>query len=134
MSLYKQFRTDPKAEKDGVVLDYGEGGRIRIARAGGSNKAYLSAIEKMHRKYRKQIQLNILSEDVSQRILREIFADTVILGWEGVTGPDGKDLDFTRANVLKVLEDLPDLFADIREQASSAALFRETLEEIDSGN
>jgi hypothetical protein len=134
MSTYGQFRTSPKVEKDGVLLDYGEAGCFRVARAGGSNKAYLSAIEKMHRKYRKQIQLGILSEAVSQKILRDIFADTVILGWEGVTGPDGEALEFNRTNILRVLEDLPDLFADIREQAANAALFRETLEEIDSGN
>lgn len=134
MSTYGQFRTNPKVEKEGVVLDYGEAGAFRVARAGGSNKAYLSAIEKMHRKYRKQIQLGILSEAVSQKILRDIFADTVILGWEGVTGPDGEPLEFNRANVLRVLEDLPDLFQDIREQAANVALFRESLEEIDSGN
>jgi hypothetical protein len=134
MSTYKKFKTDTKSECDGVILDFGEGEQYRIARAGGSNKAYLRAIEKTNRKYRRQIQLGILKEETSAKILRAIFSDTIVLGWEGVTGPSGEPLEFTRENAIKLFEDLPDLFDNIREAAADAALFRETITETDSGN
>jgi len=135
MSLYKQFKTDPSVERDGVILDYGDGVKIRIARAGGvNNKAFLRAIEAFARKHRRQIQLDTLPEDVSRQILREVVATTVVLGWEGVTDEAGNSLPFTKENAIKLFEDLPDLFSDLYAQAQNAALFREDVREADAKN
>jgi len=54
----------------------------------------------------------------------EAYAEAVILGWDGVAGPDGAPLPFTRENAVKLMLDLPDLFRDVQEQATKAALFR----------
>lgn len=134
MSVYRKFKTSKSAELSGVTIDYGDGTKIRVARAGGSNRAYLSALEKISRKHRRQIQLDILPEDVAARITRELYVDTVVLGWEGVTDADGQPLEFTRDNALKVFEDLPDLFRDVQEHATSLALFRDEVLEGDAKN
>jgi hypothetical protein len=75
-----------------------------------------------------------MDEDTAARLMREVYADTVILGWEGVTGRDKAPLAFTRENVLQVLTDLPDLFADIQEMSNKVALFREEIREDDAKN
>jgi len=43
-------------------------------------------------------------------------------------------MDFNKENVLKLFEDQPDLFADLREQAKNVALFRDEVRETDLGN
>lgn len=126
-SPYGLFKTDSNVEKVGVELDYGEF-IIRIARAGGSNVAYLRETEKRFMKYRKLIQAGAFDLTMAEAIQREIYADTIILGWTNVVDQDGVEMAFTRENVIKLLTDLPDLFADIREQSTNLTLFRENLE------
>lgn len=137
--LYNLFKTDENLETDGIFIEYGETDdgkpiRIKIARAGGSNKAFSKALEKATRPHRKAIQSGFLDNATADRLYKEVFAETVVLGWENVEGPDGKLLDFNRENVLKLFTDLPDLFQDLREQASNVSLFREEVMEKDLGN
>lgn len=139
MSLYKLFKTNENLETDGVWLEYGqtekgEPIRIKIARAGGHNSAFSKALEKATRPYRKAIQTGMLDNKTADKLYKEVFADTVVLDWINVEGPDGQPMEFKRENVLKLFEDLPDLFADLREQANNVALFREEVREADLGN
>lgn len=134
MSLYKKFKTDSACESEGVWLDYGEGTRIRIARAGGSNKRFLKSAEKFRRRFKRQLDLDLLSNDVASREAVKIYADSVVLDWEGVTDEDDNELDCTRENVTKVLTDLPDLFIDLQQMALNASLFREEIDAEAAGN
>lgn len=133
-SIYDQWGTDEKVEQEGVLLDYGEAGSIRVRRAGGSNKAYQKRLEKFARKYRRQIELGVLSEEVANRELVQIFADTVVLGGE-VIGKDGKKISLSnRQNVVKLFTELPDLFRDVRDQTGSIEAFRVLEREDDAKN
>ena len=132
--LYKKFKTDPKIEEKGVWIDYGDGVKVKIARAGGANAAFKKAVERHARKYRHQLRTGLMPADKADAVLREVFADTVILDWEGVTDEDGNVLEFTRENVVKVLEDLPDFFQDLQEQASNIELFKAEVLEKDLKN
>lgn len=139
MSLYKQFKTSPELEQKGILLELGEtaDGRsicIRIGRSGGSNKRFLKAVEAKTRPYRAQIRNGTLDPEVDARITREVYAETVVLGWENVQDEEGNDLPFNRANCLKIMEDLPDLFAEIQQQSQRVALFREEVLDGDAGN
>lgn len=134
MSLYSQFATDRDAERDGVWLDYGSGGRIKIARAGGGNVRYQKRLQAFSKKFRRQIELEILEDEVAEKELADIYASTVVLAFEEVKDRDGSDLPYSREAARKLLLDLPDLFADIRAQATNLALFRELEREEDAGN
>lgn len=134
MSLYRQFKTDESVEQGGVEIDYGEGVKIKVARAGGANKRYVKCLELMHRKYRKQIQLEILSNDLANQLLIKAYAEGVVIGWEGVTDEAGEPMPFSVENCVKLFTDLPDLFADVKEVAGGAAAFREELDRGDAGN
>lgn len=133
-SLYDLFGTDKELEKDGIVLNYGKGGKIKIARAGGANSRFAKALETKMRPYRRQFEAGTMDETVANDLLLEAFAETVVLGWEGVQDREGNELAFTRENVTKLFKDLPDLFTDVREQAMKFANFRVTQVEADAGN
>lgn len=133
-SMYSLFGTDKAMEQSGIVLDYGSAGKIKVARAGGSNSRFAKALEAKMRPYRRQFEAGTMDDEVANKLLIEAFAEGVILGWEKVKGPDGKELKFSRENVIKLFTDLPDLFADVREQAMKVSNFRAEQVEEDAGN
>jgi len=143
MSMYEQFATDENLEKKGIVLDYGEF-RVTIARAGGSNKKYARVLEAKTKPYRRAIQTETMQNEKAMDLVKEAYADAVILNWEtkveddwkvGIENPDGGDLlPFNRDNVLATFVSLPDLFLDIQEQSNKVGLFRAQLTEDDTGN
>lgn len=139
MSLYKKFETDRSLEKQGITLDYGPNSKgvaieIQIARAGGSNDAYLKRMEAKAKPHRRQIQHETIERAQLENIVKEVYAETIVLGWSGVEDRDGNDMPFSKDNCLKLFNDLPDLYADIQEQAQSSALFRMTVREGDAKN
>lgn len=134
MSVYKRFKTSESCERDGVWLDYGDGVRVRVARAGGSNRRFLKAMERFRRKHKRRIDLDLLDEDVARPAVIDIFAETVVLGWEGVANEEGTPLECTKENVVKVFTDLPDFFDAVRDDAARAEIFRAHIDEEDAKN
>jgi hypothetical protein len=139
MSLFKQFETNEKLEKSGILLEYGvtaEGKPIciRIARAGGSNKQFDKRLEALTKPIRRQLQNDIADLAQLDTIMRRVYAETVVLGWENVQGKDGKDIVFSVDNCIQLFMDLPDLFGDIQEQARKATLFRQSNLDVAAGN
>lgn len=151
MSMYKLFKTDTNLEKGGIIIDYGDF-RVTIARAGGANKRFAKMLEAMTKPYRRAMQTDTMDNEKAIDIMREVYANAVILLWEvrvptgkdgkdeykwikGIEAPDGADpLPYTKENVADALRALPDLFMDLQEQAAKVSLFRETILEDEAGN
>jgi hypothetical protein len=123
MSLYKKFKTDKKAEVEGIELDFGDGIVFKVARAGKSNPAFAEASRKRLKPWLFAIKANTMSDEQANLVMVKVFADSVVLGWEGVKDEAGKELKFTHENVVKLLTDLPDLFDDIKEYAEDKDSF-----------
>jgi len=139
MNPYKMFKTDGTVETEGLWLDYGDF-EIRIARAGGANTKYKNALKARLKQYKHQVENDLMSDEVSRKLMAGIYADTIILGWrtkvrdgEGnVTGyndgfiPDENDepMEWNRENCVKLLMDLPVMFTDIHSQANSVSNWR----------
>lgn len=121
--IYEAFETDPELEKDGVWFDFGDFGRMKLARAGGANQAFSSKLAAAYRPYRRQLELGALPEDKAKSVLQTVFADTVVKGFEFVDR-DGHPIEFNRGNVLKLFVDLPDLFDWAHKQANEMAAYR----------
>lgn len=139
MSLYAKFETDRSLEKQGITLDYGPNSKgvaieILIARAGGANDQYLKRMEAKAKPHRRQIQHETMERSQLENIVKEVYAETIVLGWKGVEDRDGNEMPFTRENCIKLFNDLPDLYADIQEQAQTGALFRVSVREADGKN
>lgn len=127
------FKTDPTLETKGIVLNYGDF-KITVARAGGANKAYVKCLERKSRPYRRAIQAETMDNELATAMMREVYVESVVLGWEGVLDAKGKSLPFSKENALQLFTDLPDLFQDVMEQAGKAALFREEIRETEAKN
>jgi hypothetical protein len=134
MEMYEMFRTDKKAESEvGVILDYGNF-KIRIARAGGENKKFERIVTARMKPFRRQLEADLMDNEVAKGILIEAYADAVILGWEtrnkegnfviGIQDEKGIIQPYSRDNIIKAFMDLPDLFADVQEQSRKVSLFR----------
>jgi len=139
MSLYKQFETNAVIEAAGVKVEFGENDDLtiptfHISRIAKSNKRYSKALEAATRPYRRQIELGTMSENVADKLFRDVFVTTILLGWENVQGRDGTLLEFNKENASMLLKDLPELFDDLQEKAKSASLFRETALEDEAKN
>lgn len=133
MSIYNSYKTSPDLEKNGVWLNYGDC-KILVARAGGANKRFEALAKARLKNYQKAIQVGALSNQKATEIMQEIYSESVVLDWEGVTDENGKELPFSKENVLKVFKDLPDLFLDIDEQCRKISNFRQELLEEDAKN
>ena len=150
-SIFKLFGTDKVAEKTGVWINYGDV-RFLCARAGGTNIHFSEAYKAKVRPYRHQIDRGTLSKEDDDKIMAELYAETVIkrvevlvgdsvsaegapVIWEpGVPTADGKVLPFSRESVKALLLDLPDMFRDLRECATDANKYLKQAEADDVKN
>lgn len=134
-SLYTQFGTSKDAEQgEGVWLNYGQLGKLRIHRAGGNNQRFKNYTRVKLAPYTRQIAAGTMDEKVSRELTADIYAKTIIQEWEGIRGRDGKLLEFTYDNCVQLLLDLPDFFDDVQKAAQDVATFREAVVEDIKGN
>lgn len=134
MGTYESFATNAGMEQEGIWIDYGDAGSFRVARAGGSNKNFTRSFQRLTKPHRKAIQADAMNDDTQRAIMMEVFIDSALLAWKGVTGKDGKTLSFSKKNAKALFEDLPDLFADLLNSSQNYSLYREYVMDIDSGN
>lgn len=147
MNIYEMYETDRKAEVEGFwhtiqaekknpatgeVLTPAI--QFLLARAGNSNPEYQRVQEAKLRPHRRAIKNDTFSLDTMQDIQKEIFSLTCILDWKGVMDRDGKAIVFSKAAAKKLMDELPDLFGELFEAASTASSFRVKELEDDAGN
>lgn len=132
-SIYEMFATDLKIETDGFIHHVTDKISFRLARAGGANAKFSKVMEAKTRPYRRQIQEDTMDITLANKLLIEAFAETVVLGWEGIT-KKGEDVPFSAEAAVKLFTDLPDLFNELREAAAKQSNFRAAEVEEDVGN
>lgn len=138
-SLYAQFTTSNKLEQEGILLEYGFNSNkqpicIRIARAGGSNQQFTKRMEVKVKPYRRQIQTESIDRKLLDKLIMEVYCETVVLGWENVEDREGKPLPFSYDAAVALFTDLPDLFSDVQEASQKSSLFRAEIAEAVAGN
>jgi len=138
-ALMEMYKTDTQLESAGVWLQYGETDdgkpiRIRVARAGGSNKRYNKALQAAIRPVQRLVATGNMPIERSTTIVQGVFSRHVILEWENVDIEDEADVPFTPENAMRLFTVLPGIWEDIQEQASSSAIFRDVVREEVLGN
>lgn len=141
MSLTKQYKTDSKRETEGVPITFAanEDGTVPtfyIARMSGTNTKYARALEIATRPHRRQIQLGTFPAKQSEVIMRDVFIRTVLTGWQNVlvadvtgeTLPDDENgqspkAAFNEENAGLLFDRLPELYAELQQQAQNMANF-----------
>lgn len=137
--LYSKFKTNPKLEKDGVPIVYGENSKKQpitfvLARAGGANEEYERRMRAELKPYRRQLQTETMDDRLLKKIMKKVFVQTCIRDALNLEDENETALAFTEDNVIKVLDDLPDIYEDLVDTASKAAIYRETVLEEDAKN
>lgn len=131
---YAKMLTDSDLETKGVKLQY-EGFSVTIARAGGQNHRFLKLLEAKQKPYRRQIETDTLPMDINQRLLREVYAEAIVLGWDGIVDPETLEpMAYTVSNCMKLFEHVPELFRDIAAAANERANFLRQQSEADQKN
>lgn len=122
-NLYEAFGTVKSYETEGVVLDFGAA-KFKVRRAGGSNRRFLTALSAKLRPHRRALAAGTLADEVAEDLQMEVYFDTVVVDWEGVTDPRGEMLPYNLTNFKQVMRDLPDLWATLREEADNLKNFQ----------
>jgi len=128
------FGTNEELESGaGVTIDY-PGFSVTVHRAGGSNEKFKEVIAKKTKPHQQLLSRGLLDNDVSERILMETYAETVVVGWENVTDAKGKKIPYSPENVVKQFKAYPEFYKDIRTFAEKASNFRDAQEEAAEKN
>jgi len=153
MSMYDAFKTDPKKEAEGVLVEFGEF-RVTVRRAGGANKLYQKTMEALVAPYRRILQLGQMQEATMKAILAEGYAKAVVTNWEyraevlaedglgepsfewraGIELPGGEMGEVSPENVKAVLIAFPEIFEAIKETAEAIRSFKSEADEAAKGN
>lgn len=104
MDPYKQFATDAVLVEEGAWFDIGDGGRLRIARAG--NRRFREQLRELSRGKERRIARGLLSEDEALDIYVAALARAVLVDWEGLT-EHGEALAYTPEKAEALLREIP---------------------------
>lgn len=138
---YAQFASDTNAEKEGIWINY-DLFRVLLARAGGSNAAYLKAADRKHRAMRRQGSQGVIA---LQRLARELLVEACIKDWQvraedgtflpnTIQLPDGSVVPFNKENLEAVIHAMPNLADALNAEANNEQLYlAEELQE-EAGN
>lgn len=136
MGLYNTFQSDNKAEREGqwfsisaAANDDGSVPKFKMARMHANNPAYLAALERVYKDYGVAIENDILESGKAKPVLLEVFVTTILLDWENVQDGEGRPVPFSPENATVLLNDLPDLYDILKEQAKKLGNFRKAEED-----
>jgi hypothetical protein len=121
MDLAKHYRTNIEREEKGQWVEWGEDTKLLIARLG--NPQYQTRFQALMKPHRHLRDRGLLPDDIQSEILNKCIAETVLLGWEGVTYED-EAFPYTVANAIKLLTDFKDFREDLLTVAGEFATFR----------
>jgi hypothetical protein len=102
MDLFTQFATDDNLEINGAWHKHGSG-RFLIARA--QNRKYQRLLAKRIEENQDVLNAGTDEADVrSEQIMAEIYAETILLGWDGEHSYNKQPLgEYTREKAVKLL-------------------------------
>lgn len=134
IDLFAAFSTDTVKEEEGTLTTLPDCGDIkwRIARAG--NKNYNRVLGTLYKRNRVTLEAKgAEAEAKSNELLAEVYAETILLGWEGTIKFKGKDESYSKP-VAKQLLMLKDFRAKVEAVAGDFATFKSVQDEEDLGN
>lgn len=99
-------RTNAVKEVEGVWVDIGDGGRLKIARA--NNLAYLAMYREKTKPYWDSLNTDTLPLAEHIRIENECMAATILVDWEGIEdGNPAQPVAYSKEKALEFLA-IPD--------------------------
>lgn len=124
-NLDNLFKTSEDCEVNGVDFEYGKV-KFRCKRFGGRNQSLKAALATEMKPFSRQIELGTLSSAKETEIAIKVFVKASLVGWSGVE-IDGKEVEFSEENAIKLFTALPDLYNDLVKQAANIDNYKEDL-------
>src|SRR5690606_2819418 len=90
MDFIKLIDTDPELEKNGIWINYGTE-RVLMARAGGENKNSTKVLTALTAPMKRALDLGLVGEEASVAISAEVYAKTIVKGWQTLINGEWKD-------------------------------------------
>lgn len=127
------FETDRQLEVDGVWVDIGDedGTQLLIARIGNPN--YNRLIRARLKPHKNLLQRDAMPIEMQEKILNEVLAETVLLGWKNLMYK-GKKINYSSARALEMINNISDFRELVMELANSMETFRVVEAEEDAKN
>ncbi len=137
MSVWDLYETDATKETEGFWHTVNKKIKVKLARAGGANLSFTKAMEEKTREHRKRggaFEGEKVDVELATDLMKQAFAETIILDWKGFTKKDGKPLGYSAKAAYEMMVALPDLFNELRDAAGEAANYRIEDIQADVGN
>lgn len=108
----KRYTAEDSGFEEGVWIDLGDEIQIKIVPT--RSKQARTVLSTLNEHYEKACESSRkLLEAVQNKLIRQWIAKTILLDWRGVTDTEGKPLDYSEENALKVFESFPDFFDEV---------------------
>lgn len=132
-NFFAKFEVDEKKENEGVEVSLGGGDFITVARAGNENfnRRIIEASE-LHLAEIKALPEKE-SRALDQKILCEVLAETVLLGFRGFTDKKGKALKYSVEKATELLGH-KEFRKRVMAEAANIENYRAELEQADVKN
>jgi hypothetical protein len=148
----RDFKTDKKAEQEGIWIHFAGVCKILCKRAGQSNKKFQKAFQKSTRPHRHNIENDTVDNDIIVKILASLYVDYLILEWQtwkpdidhleggtwepGIESPEDETeiVPATKELMVRQLIEAEELFDAVRAESTKASNFRAASREEDSEN
>jgi hypothetical protein len=126
-NLFSTYEVSKEAFRGGVPVEL-DGATFRVRYAGAENMQYQTALgvaALKHRDLFADVEGNASRlAELEPEITAAAMFETVLLGWENVSGRDGAPLEFTRENWLDLALSCPRVLMTIRHAAENFAAYR----------
>lgn len=133
MKLSSIKQDQDKAEK-GVWVDFPDGLRVLIARAG--NTACKKMTAQLRKPIENKIKKGLVSDSVLSDISKKVVAKQIVLGWENLQDDDGKEIPYSPEKAYELISDPEnEIFYNwILESSVDEMNFRKESKEDELGN
>jgi hypothetical protein len=116
IDLIAAFATDTKSEEEGKETPIPGLGPTKWKLARINNPSYNRVLDQLYKRNRLKLDSKTPEANaVSERIMAEVFAKTVLVGWVGKVNIGGELCEYSYANAYKlcIVKDLRDKFAAV---------------------
>jgi hypothetical protein len=121
LDIFSQFATDEGLENGGTYFDLGGDAKVLVARAG--NRKYSKLLTKQVNLHKQALDLeDDNAENMSDKIMASVMAQTILLGWTGVSFK-GAELPYSTANA-EMLLGIKDFRRQIAKFADDVSAFK----------
>ena len=134
VDLFAAFATSTKAEQEGVETALPGCGDTKFTVARANNKNYGKLLSSLYKRNRAALEAKgDEAEELSNRIMAEVYSKTILLNWTGEVMFQKKPLAYSQPNAYQLLL-LPEFRAVVSSVAEDMSNFKTVKDEEDAKN